>query len=107
VVDIGCNEGLITLRVAARFLSASTLGIDIDNGLIKKAVRDLCIAREELGAWATKGKCTPAVVNTWRGGHAEWKPSKGVEALRHVTLRHENFVESEDCVPESQDVIMW
>lgn len=37
-MDIGCNEGLVTLRVAARFLCSSMVGVDIDAGLIRKVV---------------------------------------------------------------------
>ena len=36
-MDIGCNEGALTLEIAARFQSASMLGIDIDQQLIKRA----------------------------------------------------------------------
>ena len=38
-MDIGCNEGLITLGLASRFGTASMLGIDIDEVLIRKACR--------------------------------------------------------------------
>ena len=38
-LDVGCNEGVITLAVAARFHPASMLGCDIDGALIGKACR--------------------------------------------------------------------
>lgn len=38
-LDIGCNEGVITLGLAMRFGTASMLGVDIDQALIAKASR--------------------------------------------------------------------
>ena len=38
-LDIGCNEGLVTLAVAARFGAASMLGVDLDEHLIRNACR--------------------------------------------------------------------
>ena len=39
VLDIGCNEGLVTLGLAARFGTAQIIGVDIDEYLIKEACR--------------------------------------------------------------------
>jgi tRNA1(Val) A37 N6-methylase TrmN6 len=36
-VDIGCNEGLVSLSIAVNFRPASMLGIDIDTFLVGKA----------------------------------------------------------------------
>lgn len=36
-MDVGCNEGLITLAIAGRFGPASMVGMDIDEQLIRKA----------------------------------------------------------------------
>ena len=38
-LDIGCNEGVITLAAVQRFAPLSMLGVDIDGGLIKTACR--------------------------------------------------------------------
>jgi ribosomal protein L11 methylase PrmA len=38
-LDIGCNEGVITLAAVQRFAPLSMLGVDIDEGLIKTACR--------------------------------------------------------------------
>ena len=46
-LDVGCNEGFITLGVVARFGPRSMLGVDIDGGLIAKAC--MCV-RAGLGA---------------------------------------------------------
>ena len=38
-LDIGCNEGMITLALASHFGTAGMLGVDIDRSLIGKASR--------------------------------------------------------------------
>ncbi|KAK9840208.1 hypothetical protein WJX74_005466 [Apatococcus lobatus] len=38
-MDIGCNDGRLTLTMASKFGSASMLGLDIDASLIKQACR--------------------------------------------------------------------
>ncbi len=38
-LDIGCNEGMITLALASHFGTASMLGVDIDRRLIGRASR--------------------------------------------------------------------
>ena len=39
VLDVGCNEGLVTLAVAAGFGCSRTTGVDIDGTLVKRAQR--------------------------------------------------------------------
>lgn len=39
VLDVGCNEGLVTLGVSAGFGCSRTTGVDIDGTLIKRAQR--------------------------------------------------------------------
>lgn len=41
VLDIGCNDGSVTLAIATRFPITSITGIDIDNDLIGKAKKHL------------------------------------------------------------------
>ena len=36
-MDVGCNEGVVTLAVAAKFGAQSMLGVDIDGALIRRA----------------------------------------------------------------------
>lgn len=38
-LDIGCNEGMVTLGLVTRFGTDSMLGVDIDQVLINKASR--------------------------------------------------------------------
>ncbi|KAK9824349.1 hypothetical protein WJX72_009605 [[Myrmecia] bisecta] len=46
-LDIGCNEGVVTLSVVQRFGCFSMLGVDIDEALVKKACRRLQTVRSE------------------------------------------------------------
>ncbi|KAG2489264.1 hypothetical protein HYH03_012284 [Edaphochlamys debaryana] len=46
-IDVGCNEGLVTLAMAARFGTRRMTGYDIDTALIKKACRNLRNMRSE------------------------------------------------------------
>lgn len=39
MLDIGCNEGLVTLAVAAGFGCGRSTGVDIDASLVKRALR--------------------------------------------------------------------
>ncbi len=39
MLDVGCNEGLVTLAAAAKWGCASATGVDIDPVLIGKACR--------------------------------------------------------------------
>ena len=40
-LDVGCNEGVVSLSVAVQFGTASMRGIDIDEPLIQMACRSL------------------------------------------------------------------
>ena len=40
-LDVGCNEGLVTLAVATKFGSAAMLGLDIDADLVQRACASL------------------------------------------------------------------
>lgn len=39
VLDVGCNEGLVTIAIAAKFATKSALGLDLDPHLVRKAKR--------------------------------------------------------------------
>ncbi len=45
---MGCNEGLVTLAVAARFGPRAATGVDIDHFLIHKACANLTRARAQV-----------------------------------------------------------
>lgn len=46
-LDIGCNEGLVTLGIVSKFHTKSMLGLDIDESLIKMACSNLKKARSQ------------------------------------------------------------
>lgn len=46
VLDVGCNEGRVTLRVAKKFQTKFILGIDVDGKLVQKARKNLWEARK-------------------------------------------------------------
>ena len=41
LLDIGCNDGLLTMSLACKFGCQSVMGVDIDSQLIAKACRSL------------------------------------------------------------------
>lgn len=63
-LDVGCNEGVVSLSVAAQFGTASMRGIDIDEPLIQMACRALERERaartEELVAARRAGRAQAA-----------------------------------------------
>lgn len=64
VLDIGCNEGLVTLAIAAQHGARSVKGVDLDAGLVRRARGHLAAARRAAGqrygalcARARVGRC--------------------------------------------------
>jgi Ribosomal protein L11 methyltransferase (PrmA) len=50
VLDIGCNEGVLSLSLACKFGTKAMHGLDIDGGLIGKAARAVASLRTQLTA---------------------------------------------------------
>lgn len=50
VLDIGCNEGLLTLSLAGKFGCKAVTGVDIDAVLVAKACKALSALRSQLAA---------------------------------------------------------
>jgi hypothetical protein len=48
VLDVGCNEGLVTLALALGSGCRSVLGVDIDPGLVSRACANLTRSRTAL-----------------------------------------------------------
>jgi ribosomal protein L11 methylase PrmA len=48
VLDVGCNEGLLTLALAVGCCCRSMTGVDIDPALVAKACTNLSRTRSEL-----------------------------------------------------------
>lgn len=129
-LDIGCNQGLITIGIAKKFFCRSILGIDIDAGLIETANWNLRkIARiqhsnhkskeasdsetldgsnnsKHNGSNDSKHKASqPSDGEILRGQHDASSPSEG-NIFERVTFRKENFVESLHGCSEKYDTII-
>lgn len=107
-IDIGCNDGLITLSVAMRFLCSSIQGVDIDPSLIQKAQRSLGMVQQDLASSVRDQGTT--VRNASTQGlirQSENCPKATLAALHNVSFRHENFVEVDGCKEESVDMALW
>jgi len=48
VLDVGCNEGLVTLALAVHCSCRSVIGVDIDPVLVAKACTNLSRSRTQL-----------------------------------------------------------
>lgn len=55
-IDVGCNSGLVSLAIAARFGTAAMLGLDIDGALIRTASIHLARRRTEVATQLTAGR---------------------------------------------------
>jgi 7SK snRNA methylphosphate capping enzyme len=49
VLDVGCNEGLVTLAIAAQHGARSVRGVDLDRALVRRARGHLAAARRAAG----------------------------------------------------------
>ena len=61
MIDIGCNDGLLTMSLACKFGCQSVMGVDIDSQLISKACRSLSGLRtkytKDIAAASNGSKC--------------------------------------------------
>nr|XP_010924565.2 probable RNA methyltransferase At5g51130 [Elaeis guineensis] len=121
-LDIGCNQGLITIEIAKKFFCRSILGIDIDAGLIEAANWNLRkISRIEQrnhrlkeasdsqildGSNYSKHKVSRASDGeTFHCRHDASSLSEG-NLFKRVTFQKENFVERMDGCSEKYDTII-
>ncbi|XP_047071040.1 probable RNA methyltransferase At5g51130 [Lolium rigidum] len=113
-LDIGCNQGLVTIGLAMKFECRSILGVDIDSGLIETAKWNLrTIARA--GKVATKSakvhnssdsttQSCPEVVSEMSNGNIS--VHKQHDLFEIVSFRPDNFVQSTHRYSEQYDTIM-
>lgn len=97
-MDVGCNEGIVTLDIATRFGPRSMIGVDLDEQLIKRACSHLRTARGEAGsrAAAARRSGTPA---------AERRAAKvALAALAQTWFVHADFMAAR-ADPGSVDVV--
>lgn len=61
MIDIGCNDGLLTMSLACKYGCQSVMGVDIDSQLIGKACRSLSGLRtkytKDIAAASNGSKC--------------------------------------------------
>jgi len=87
-MDVGCNEGLVTLGIAMKFGSRSMIGVDIDEHLIKRACIHL---REE------RSRAVVRAAEVRQGGTtaAERRAARtAVSALAQTWFVHGDFLEA-------------
>ncbi|CAD7697004.1 unnamed protein product [Ostreobium quekettii] len=83
-IDIGCNEGVITIALAYRFQTGSMHGIDIDNFLVTKAIRNLLNLRQHISKRLRD-----------RDYQGERKAlERGAVALRNVSFATDDWLEN-------------
>ncbi|KAL5729105.1 hypothetical protein ACHQM5_002102 [Ranunculus cassubicifolius] len=94
-LDIGCNEGLITIEIAKRFCCQSILGIDIDKSLIKTASWNLKGIPEESASGHLSNASETALSD-----------SETKDLLGRVSFQKENFVTKFQVEAEKYDTIL-
>ncbi|XP_042483077.1 probable RNA methyltransferase At5g51130 isoform X2 [Macadamia integrifolia] len=93
-LDIGCNQGLITISIAKKFFCQSICGIDIDSHLVESAYWNLRrIAKMD------KVSCGSSKAN-------RSKLSEEPKLFDVVSFRKENFVSSWHNCSEAYDTIL-
>ncbi|KAL6646271.1 hypothetical protein ACP70R_017879 [Stipagrostis hirtigluma subsp. patula] len=114
-LDIGCNQGLVTIGLAMKFECRSILGVDIDSGLIETAKWNLRrISR--LDKVATKSDKAQKSSNSLSQSSLEEAASdmsneshsnqKNSDLFKIVSFRRENFVENLHGCSEQYDTII-
>lgn len=116
-LDIGCNQGLITIGLAKKFLCRSIIGVDIDAGLVESANWNLKrIAKVERARCQTLKDSDRELSN---GGHevsslsSEAVNSSNIlppfteyNLLDRVSFRTENIVDSSHTCSEKYDTVL-
>ncbi|TVU04813.1 hypothetical protein EJB05_47948 [Eragrostis curvula] len=114
-LDIGCNQGVVTIGLATKFACRSVLGVDIDKGLIETAKWNLRRISREDKVDSDNIKAQESSNSPSQSSHDEMASdtSNGNTCnLKHqnifeiVSFRCENFVESLDRCSERYDTIM-
>ncbi|KAJ9534897.1 hypothetical protein QJQ45_029545 [Haematococcus lacustris] len=84
LLDIGCNEGLITLALATRFGCTSATGVDIDRQLVGKAARNLAALRTRVTE-AMSAQPVPSAPDTSSGQQDKGSTSASERATAATT----------------------
>ncbi|KAL5981381.1 hypothetical protein ACLOJK_015436 [Asimina triloba] len=119
-LDIGCNQGLVTVAVATKFCCRSILGVDIDGGLIENANWNLKrIARMENSGGKSINPRTKDLLERANGqDHSaslnevaadvskDLSISEEPTVLKRVSFKEENIVQNLNPCREKYDTIL-
>ncbi|XP_037469603.1 probable RNA methyltransferase At5g51130 [Triticum dicoccoides] len=114
-LDIGCNQGLVTIGLAMKFVCRSILGVDIDKGLIETANWNLRrisrtgnvapeSAKVHNSSDSTTHSCREEVVSEMPNGNIS--KHEQPDLFEIISFRSENFVQSTHRYTERYDTIM-
>lgn len=119
VLDIGCNAGVVAIRVSKSFGCRSMIGVDIDKGLVDRAKRNLEI--EEFAVEDEEASSEPKARKFHGGGKVtsfkasshgsaavtlDREDQRGEGSGRDIQFEHCNYLERESKA-ESFDTILW
>lgn len=120
VLDIGCNSGVLSIRLAKKFNVEALHGIDIDKSLIDKANKNLASVSKAIGAESSVK--TTAKPKFHGGGKLTWFPASSSsdgptstdEKTTTMTESHSPSITFEvanyirgNTQPNSYDTILW
>ncbi|PKA56114.1 putative RNA methyltransferase [Apostasia shenzhenica] len=118
-LDIGCNQGLVTISIAQKFLCRSMVGIDIDKGLIEDAKGNLRNAvRRRLNRHTTPKDSISEDVNEKFLSKPQLSDVVDLNSIRfssspvdqdhlkRVLFHCENFIEDIHVCPEKYDTVL-
>ncbi|CAO2202748.1 unnamed protein product [Urochloa humidicola] len=110
-LDIGCNQGLVTMGLAMKFKCRRILGVDIDSGLIESAKWNLrrIMRQDKVATKNAKAQESSNPPSQSSPGEVASELSNGNEhhdLFKIVSFRRENFVESLDGCSERYDTIL-
>ncbi|XP_066326723.1 probable RNA methyltransferase At5g51130 [Miscanthus floridulus] len=110
-LDIGCNQGLVTIGLAMKFNCRSILGVDIDSGLIETAKWNLrrIMRQDKVATKNVKAQELSGSPSQSSPGEVASELSNGnrhQDLFKIVSFRRENFVESMDGCSEQYDTIL-
>ncbi|KAK1265061.1 putative RNA methyltransferase [Acorus gramineus] len=111
-LDIGCNQGLLTISIAKKFNCRHILGIDIDAGLIENADWNLKrIAKMDRNSGTlpkppeSEHEVSVSVGEERAGIVKESSPLEG-NLLERVSFRKQNFVDKLQWLTEKYDTVV-
>ncbi|XLS95349.1 hypothetical protein HN51_071357 [Arachis hypogaea] len=105
-LDIGCNDGTLTISIAKMFRCRSILAIDIDPELVEQAnlnLRDSYLLMQMGGS--SENNSDAAASPEKEVTPSEPSSLEKRNLLEVVTFKQENFVESQH--PELYDTVTW